>query len=95
MKNRDCNFNEHWYLAMCESVGIINSHYTCVQADTRYDTTEYDMRIIKELLFCIVNIIRNLQLRNRLTLKVHMNVVPRSTGNTYSGTRELTLKCKL
>ena len=23
-----------------------------------------------------------------------MNVVPRSTGNTYSGTRELTLKCK-
>ena len=25
---------------------------------------------------------------------VHMNVVPRSTGNTNSGTRELTLKCK-
>ena len=24
-----------------------------------------------------------------------MNVVPRSTGNTNSGTRELTLKCKL
>ena len=23
-----------------------------------------------------------------------MNVVPRSTGNTNSGTRELTLKCK-
>ena len=29
------------------------------------------------------------------TLRVHMNVVPRSTGNTNSGTRELTLKCKL
>ena len=27
------------------------------------------------------------------TLKI--NVVPRSTGNTNSGTRELTLKCKL
>ena len=26
---------------------------------------------------------------------VFMNVVPRSTGNTNSGTRELTLKCKL
>ena len=26
---------------------------------------------------------------------VQMNVVPRSTGNTKSGTRELTLKCKL
>ena len=26
---------------------------------------------------------------------VQMNVVPRSTGNTNSGTRELTLKCKL
>ena len=26
---------------------------------------------------------------------VQMNVVPRSTGNTDSGTRELTLKCKL
>ena len=26
---------------------------------------------------------------------VYMNVVPRSTGNTNSGTRELTLKCKL
>ena len=25
---------------------------------------------------------------------VQMNVVPRSTGNTSSGTRELTLKCK-
>ena len=25
----------------------------------------------------------------------HVNVVPRSTGNTNSGTRELTLKCKL
>ena len=25
----------------------------------------------------------------------HMNVVPGSTGNTNSGTRELTLKCKL
>ena len=25
----------------------------------------------------------------------HINVVPRSTGNTNSGTRELTLKCKL
>ena len=25
---------------------------------------------------------------------VQMNVVPRSTGNTNSGTRELTLKCK-
>ena len=24
-----------------------------------------------------------------------LNVVPRSTGNTNSGTRELTLKCKL
>ena len=28
-------------------------------------------------------------------VRVHMNVVPRSTGNTNSGTRELTLKCKL
>ena len=26
---------------------------------------------------------------------VQMNVVPCSTGNTNSGTRELTLKCKL
>ena len=26
---------------------------------------------------------------------VQMNVVPRSTGNTNSGTRELTLKCKV
>ena len=26
---------------------------------------------------------------------VQMNVMPRSTGNTNSGTRELTLKCKL
>ena len=26
---------------------------------------------------------------------VQINVVPRSTGNTNSGTRELTLKCKL
>ena len=26
---------------------------------------------------------------------VQMNVVPRSTGNTNGGTRELTLKCKL
>ena len=26
---------------------------------------------------------------------VQVNVVPRSTGNTNSGTRELTLKCKL
>ena len=26
---------------------------------------------------------------------IQMNVVPRSTGNTNSGTRELTLKCKL
>ena len=26
---------------------------------------------------------------------VQMNAVPRSTGNTNSGTRELTLKCKL
>ena len=26
---------------------------------------------------------------------VQMNVVPRSTGNANSGTRELTLKCKL
>ena len=26
---------------------------------------------------------------------VNMNVVPRSTGNTNSGTRKLTLKCKL
>ena len=26
---------------------------------------------------------------------VQMNVVPRSTGNTNSGTRELALKCKL
>ena len=25
---------------------------------------------------------------------IYMNVVPRSTGNTNSGTRELTLKCK-
>ena len=32
---------------------------------------------------------------NRLSnFWVHMNVVPRSTGNTNSGTRELTLKCK-
>ena len=27
--------------------------------------------------------------------RIQMNVVPRSTGNTNSGTRELTLKCKL
>ena len=31
---------------------------------------------------------------NKITW-VQMNVVPRSTGNTNSGTRELTLKCKL
>ena len=29
------------------------------------------------------------------SVRVQMNVVPRSTGNTNSGTRELTLKCKL
>ena len=29
------------------------------------------------------------------TVLIIMNVVPRSTGNTNSGTRELTLKCKL
>ena len=28
-------------------------------------------------------------------VRVFMNVVPRSTGKTNSGTRELTLKCKL
>ena len=33
--------------------------------------------------------------RRRESKPVHMNVVPRSTGNTNSGTRELTLKCKL
>ena len=34
--------------------------------------------------------------KSTLTLvRVQMNVVPRSTGNTNSGTRELTLKCKL
>ena len=27
-------------------------------------------------------------------VRVHMNVVPPSTGNTNNGTRELTLKCK-
>ena len=32
--------------------------------------------------------------RSLLKIGVHMNVVPRSTGNTNSGTRELTLKCK-
>ena len=30
-----------------------------------------------------------------LFIWVQMNVVPRSTGNTNNGTRELTLKCKL
>ena len=33
--------------------------------------------------------------RGEEKVRVHMNVVPRSTGNTNSGTRELTLKCKL
>ena len=33
--------------------------------------------------------------RGEERVRVHMNVVPRSTGNTKSGTRELTLKCKL
>ena len=32
--------------------------------------------------------------RGEEKVRVHMNVVPRSTGNTNSGTRELTLKCK-
>ena len=31
----------------------------------------------------------------REKVRVHMNVLPRSTGNTNSGTRELTLMCKL
>ena len=31
--------------------------------------------------------------RGEEKVRVHMNVVPRSTGNTNSGTRELTLKC--
>ena len=31
----------------------------------------------------------------RKRLVYFINVVPRSTGNTNSGTRELTLKCKL
>ena len=33
--------------------------------------------------------------RGEEKVRVHMNVVPRSTGNTNSGTRELTLKCNL
>ena len=33
--------------------------------------------------------------RGEEKVRVHMNVVPRSTGNTNSGTRELTLKCKI
>ena len=33
--------------------------------------------------------------RGEEKVRVQMNVVPRSTGNTNSGTRELTLKCKL
>ena len=32
--------------------------------------------------------------RGEEKVRVHMNVVPRSTRNTNSGTRELTLKCK-
>ena len=32
--------------------------------------------------------------RGEEKVRVHMNVVPRSTGNTNSVTRELTLKCK-
>ena len=32
--------------------------------------------------------------RGEEKVRVHMNVVPRSTGNTNSGTRELTLKCR-
>ena len=32
--------------------------------------------------------------RGEEKVRVHMNAVPRSTGNTNSGTRELTLKCK-
>ena len=32
---------------------------------------------------------------NLFQVWVQMNVVPRSTGNTNNGTRELTLKCKL
>ena len=32
--------------------------------------------------------------RGEEKVRVHMNVVPRSTGNTNNGTRELTLKCK-
>ena len=33
-------------------------------------------------------------IKTKLSDVVHMNVVPRSTGNTNSGTREPTLKCK-
>ena len=33
--------------------------------------------------------------RGEEKVRVHMNVVPRSTGNTNSGTRELTLNCEL
>ena len=33
--------------------------------------------------------------RGEEKVRVHMNVVPRSTMNTNGGKRELTLKCKL
>ena len=32
--------------------------------------------------------------RGKEKVRVHMNVVPRSTRNTNSGTENLTLKCK-
>ena len=38
---------------------------------------------------------KNIKNRGEEEVWVQMNVVPRSTGNTNSGTRELTLKCKL
>ena len=51
--------------------------------------------LIRFLEFPSVKFLKIWQRSYSLLVWVQMNVVPRSTGNTNSGTRELTLKCKL
>ena len=70
---------------------LIVIHIYCIGLITHF-LFKYSCFVI---LLSISYLIFILALNPSILGRVQMNVVPRSTGNTNSGTRELTLKCKL
>ena len=74
---------------MCRQTHEFIIYAMCQQEQAREDTDNL-------LLISVFNTsVLLMTMNNIVKVGVQMNVVPRSTGNTNSGTRELTLKCKL